>query len=415
MILDSLVVALNLRPIGSIGFDSFRNLSRYVRSVSIQRGKSSTFGSFPVSTVVIELNNHDRVFDPTITTGILIGGSGFWTPSNAMGRRQVVQIGFGNFSSNLGILTPPSDFAPLIFQGYTYDWDLSYSVDGQSIATVTLHDFSGLWSRIFLDAETPVAETSGERFFDIYDTYKTPGTPFSALGFSIDQGTVDLGTQPIDAGTSLLDYLNLIAETEGGYTFQTREGRQRFKQRVSPSGADYLELGIGGIGITSLSAGYGTELLYNRIKVQNIGGSLIQVDDETSQNFSGVRELDITGLLGANDDEALSLATFYVSNYSTAKLRFDEVEVSITKYDDDTAVSPTQSKLITADIGDFVRVSYRPNNTGNTIVQDKRIIGVKHRITPNEYFMSFVLDDARQYSLILDDEIFGKLDVYRLA
>ena len=414
MILDSLVVAINLKPIGAAGINTFRNLSRYVRSVSIQRGKSSTFGSFPVSTVVIEFNNHDRVFDPTITTAIPIGGFSFWTPSRNMGRRQVVQIGFGNFDPGLGIRRGGS-FAPLIFQGYTYDWDLSYSVDGQSIATVTLHDFSGLWSRIFLDAETPVEETSGERFFDIYNTYKTLGTPFSSLGASIDFGTVDLGTQAIEEGTPLLDYLNLIAETEGGYTFQTREGRQRFKQRVSPSGADYLELGIGGVGITSLAVSYGTELLYNRIKVQNIGGSLVQVDDEDSQDDSGIRELDITGLLGANDDEALSLATFYAANYSTAKLRFDEVEVSVTKYDDESQISPTQDKITTAEIGDFVRVSYRPNDTGDTIVQDKRIIGVNHRITPNEYFMTFVLDDARQYSLILDDEIFGKLDVYRLA
>ena len=428
MIRDTFVVAFRIRPIGAIGINQFYDFTPHIRTVSINRGKSSTFGTFPVSTVVIELNNQNRTFDPTLTSTQIGERNSFdglgnptitpimWNPQQQMSQRKVVEIGYGVFDESLGVRTKVGfDFGPLAFQGYTYDWNLSYAVDGQSIATLTLHDFSGLWSRIFLDAETPVAETSGERFFDIYNTYKTPGTPFSNLGASIDIGTVDLGTQPVAAGTPLLDYLNLIAETEGGYSFQTREGRQRFKQRVSPSGSDYLSLGLDGIGITSISASYGTELLYNRIKVQNIGGSVIQVDDENSQDLNGVRELDLTGLLGANDDEALSLATFLATNYSTAQLRFDEVEVSVSKYDEGDDISETQEKLVTAEIGDFVEVSYRPNNTGDTIVQNKRIIGIRHRITPNDYFMSFALDDVRQYSLILDDEIFGKLDVYRLA
>jgi hypothetical protein len=431
MIQDSLVVAMRIQGIGTVGFDSYYDLSQHIRSIFINRGKSSTFGSFPVSTVVIQFNNQDRTFDPTLTstqlgefTGFSLGGNPvvqpiMWNPQNIMGNRKLVEIGFGVFSSSLGIISPGNSSGEHIFRGYTYDWNLSYTIDGQSIATLTLHDFSGLFSKIRLGASTPVVEYSGERFSSVYNANIPGGIPNSGAGQNgvgfVDPGTVELGTQPIEEGTALLDYINLIATTEGGSTFQNRDGRQVFRQKLTSTNPDYLKLGIGEIGIMSLTVSYGTELLYNQIKVQNIGGASVQVDDLGSQNQNGIKELELAGLLGANDTEAESLATFYATNYSTTKLRFEEVEVSVSKYDQPSYLSDTQLKLVYADIGDFVNVKYRPNDIGDTISQGKEIIGITHRITPNDYSMSFVLDDARKWTLILDDAVFGKLDEYRLA
>jgi hypothetical protein len=406
MITDNLVVALRLRPIGAFGIDSWVNLTPEIRQITINRGKSSIFSDFPAGSVQIELNNNERQFDPTITGFRKLNPeSNVWDTSTVMGRRAFVRIGFGQYSSTLGIFP-----GTRIFTGYTHDWNLGYDISGQSIASLTLFDFSGLLAETFLEGDIPDVEFSGQRFQKIYNSTRPIGIP-NAI---VDTGVALLGDQLIPENVPLINYLNLIARTEGGYSFNNRDGGQRFVQRIKSSGTDLLKLGENGIGISRLSVSFGTELLYNRIKVENIDDLEVQVDDEESQELSGIKELDLRGLLGADEGEAETLANYYLRNYSTAKLRFDEVEIAVRSLDAETGISADQTKLIETEIGDFVEVSYRPNNIGDVITQTRRIIGIRHTIRPTDYVISFALDDFTHNNFILDDEQFGRLDVNQL-
>jgi hypothetical protein len=413
MITDNLVVALRLLPIGALGIESFVNLTPEIRQMTVNRGKSSIFSDFPAGSVQIELNNNERQFDPTITSFRKLNPeSNAWDTSQIMGRRSLVRVGFGLFDSLLGIREiPGSDgIGTRIFTGYTNDWNLGYDISGQSIASLTLFDFSGLFSELFLEADIPDVELSGERFRKIYGSNRPIGIPNAVA----DNGVSLLGDQLIPENVSVVTYLNLIARTEGGYSFNDRLGRGRLVQRIKSSGTDLLRLGENGIGISRLSVSFGTELLYNRIKVENIDELEVQVDDLESQEDNGLKELDLRGLLGANEGEAETLANYYLRNYSRAKLRFNEVEISVRSLDAEVGIGVDQNKLIRTEIGDFVEVSYRPNNIGDVITQTRRIIGIRHTIRPTDYVISFALDDFTHNNFILDDEQFGRLDVNQL-
>jgi hypothetical protein len=412
---EQLVVALRGRPIGSLGIDFWVNLTPHVKRVSVSRGKSSIFSDFPAGTVNVELNNNERIFDPTYTQPpFSLPGLFSWNAESIMGRRALVLVGFGKFDGQFGMYDPtlPSaeQFGYRLFTGYTNDWNLGYSPNGESIATVSFYDLGALLSEIFLEEDLPDEELSGERYSKVFAANRPPGLPSPV----IDTGVAELGDQLITQGTSLLSYLNLIARTEGGYSFNNRNGRQSFVQRIKSSGSDYLQLGLDGIPIAGLTVGYGTELLYNRIKIENIGGLEVLVENTDSQDLNGVKELDITGLLGRDEDEALTLANYYLRNYSTPRLRFEEVEIAFSNFNEPAGLTENQRKLLSVEIGDFVEVSYRPNNIGDPVVQLRRVIGIRHAIRPGSHFISYALDDFTHNNFILDDELFGRLDVNQL-
>jgi hypothetical protein len=322
-------------------------------------------------------------------------------------------MGFGRFDGGLGITssTPGSGLNGFgLFTGYTNDWNLGYLPSGESIATVSLYDLSGLLSEIFLDEDLPDEELSGTRYTKIFGANR----PVGIFTGNIDAGVSQLGDQLIQQGTSLLSYLNLIARTEGGYSFSDRVGKQTFSQRIKSSGTDYLKLGLNGIPIAGLSVNYGTELLYNRVRVENIGGLEVLVEDTDSQENNGVKEVDLRGLLGRDEDEALTLANYYLRNYSTPRVRFDEVEIAFSSFNDPLGLTEDQKELLSVEIGDFVEVSYRPNNIGDPVVQLRRVIGIRHTIRPGSHFISYALDDFTHNNFILDDELFGRLDVNQL-
>lgn len=408
MITNRLVVALDNNPFNAEVFlQNWVDLTPNVRSISISRGKSAIFSDFSAATVQIELNNNNREFDPTNTSiRTLNPQSAQWATSDTMAGRRRVRIGFGQFLAGVGL----NPLTNLIFTGYTADWNLTFTPDGQGIATLTLYDFSGLLSEIFLESDIPDEELSGVRYKKIYDANR----PQSVLSAFADSGLTLLGDQLIQERTSLADYLNLIARTEGGYAFNSRFGRQTFVQRVKSSGTDYLKLGLNGIPISGLAVSFGTELVYNRVRVQNIGDVEVVVEDADSQENNGIKEIDLIGMLGLGEEQSTNLANYYLLNYANAKLRFEQIEIAVSGLDGPSGLTADQEKLVRAEIGNYVEVSYKPNNVGNTITEFRRIIGIRHSIRPGAYYISFTLDSVAHNNFILNDELFGRLDVNEL-
>lgn len=408
MILNSVSVFMRTAPINAeVAIESFFDLTSFVKNITINRGKSSSFTEFSVASATVELNNYDRIFDPTNDQFRNIpemGAGAQWNSSIYMSRRQIVKIGVdGSFGAS-----PRRS----LFWGYTADWNLEYDTSGESIATLTLYDFSGLLEGIPMDAETPSEELTGTRFETLFDQYKPGGIDIGR----VDDGTVTLGTQPIEQDTRLRDYLNLIAKTEGGLSYQNRTGQQRFLARIRPSFKTPLTFGEDGIGITKIGIEYGTELLYNRVEVQNEGGSLVVVEDTDSQDDNGVIQLAITGLIGANDTEALSLATHYINLYSVPKLRIREIDINWLKYDEPgDRASDIQDDLAQLDLGDYIVVKFQPNGTGDFIERTLEIISIRHTLTPGSFNTSYTLDEKQHNTFILNDEVFGKLDTNQLG
>lgn len=429
-----------------------KDVSNLVIDISIKRGKSSSFSSTPTSSATIAFNNQDRTFDPTVDEEKFLrepeaGESGTWNPSVYTKGRRIVQIIVGRieYREIAGETFSVVDGRE-IFVGYASDWNFSYSTTGEAIAELTVYDSTGLLSNIQMDAETPVSEPSGERFENVVTTYST--SPIFPA--SIDDGNSTLGTQEITEGTNVSDYLSRITQTEGGFSFISRWGGQVFNQRIKssyrtvtylalPQRQRLLQLGPPievrllptpepftppRIDMSAIQVEYGNELLYNRVELQNEGGSQVVLEDTVSQAENGTRILSLTNLLGADDTEATNLGLNIINKYSDTQLRFTEVEISFNKYNLENAgipitvdnpVSEQQAILANTDLGHNVRVAFTPNNAGSEIVQYKQIIGIRHNITLNDYRITFSLDELSHNQLILDDPVFGKLDTNQLG
>lgn len=120
-----------------IGFDdgpyvsepAWTDVTRYVRSVTVRRGRSDDLSPF-VGTATVELDNRDRRFDPFNTASVYNG--------KLVPRRQI------RIRAAAGASTYP------VFRGYVAGWPVSYT-DAGFDSTVTVECFDAL---AFVAAET---------------------------------------------------------------------------------------------------------------------------------------------------------------------------------------------------------------------------------------------------------------------
>jgi hypothetical protein len=112
----------NTVPIGStLSSITYTDVSTYVRSVQIKRGRSSELDDFTTGNCQVIFSNEDRTFDPENAVGAYYGKI---TP----GRPILVQA------------TAPGGSAETIFQGYVEQWDQQYTNPSDAVAVVTASD-----------------------------------------------------------------------------------------------------------------------------------------------------------------------------------------------------------------------------------------------------------------------------------
>ena len=128
-----------------LGGTLFYDITNRVRSISISRGRSGTFTEFPAGSASIELNNHDRAFDPVYEDSPFYG--------NIIPRRAI------RVSSN----------GEVIFTGFVNDWNFDYQPNGDSVATAVCNDDLGFLNGKTLSAQTPSQQKTGERIAAILD------------------------------------------------------------------------------------------------------------------------------------------------------------------------------------------------------------------------------------------------------
>ena len=90
--------------------DVLTDITEYVRSVRVKRGRSRILEKFTAGIANVALDNRGRVFDPLYASSPFFGNIG--------PRKQI----------------PISDNNEMLFVGNVEDWDFSYSPSGDSVA-----------------------------------------------------------------------------------------------------------------------------------------------------------------------------------------------------------------------------------------------------------------------------------------
>jgi len=354
-----------------------------VRSINFNRGKSARFANFQAGSLAVEFNNHDRAFDPLFT------GSPFF--GEIVPRRKVI-IRVENIT---------------VFTGFIEDWDYSYEVNGDSVAQARCFDGLYILAGQQLNAFTPTEQLSGERVEAILDRTEVA---WSATDRDIDTGITEVGTQEVGSRENALGYLQKIAETEPGLLFVSGDGKLTYRDRYKESGDTTVEFSTDGIPFSGLEVIYGSELLYNEITIANDGGGTAVAVDEVSADQYGIRALSLTDLLGSTDEQSVNLATYYANKFSEPSYRFESLEVLL------HSLEPGQQETILGlELGDIAIVKFTPNEIGDPIERSVEIIRIDHNIQVDSYFVSFGFQELKNEFLILDDQVFGKLDEGILA
>lgn len=371
-----------LDGIYGLGGDVLVDVSEFVQSVTIGRGKSRELDRFTAGQATITFHNDNRYFDP------------FYIDSpyyeQFVPKRQIVVTTNGVRQ----------------FTGFIDDIDLQYNLGNKSYATIICSDAFSQLSSTSLDEFTNVVQKSGERINDILSL---PEVAWSGTERNIDTGQQTLQGDLVEEGTNVLQYLQLVELSEPGALFIAKDGKVTFKDRTNQApltetivfADDNTPLGVA---YNNIEVVYGSENLYNRIIITRAGG-LPQISDSAqSQSIYGIQTLNQDGLLLETDDDALNISELLLNQYALPELRF--ASVGFTIHDKTQAI---QDLLCGLEISDVIRIVFTPNNIGDPISEYAIITGISHNIGIDRHSINFEFGSTVGLAFALDSDIYGVL------
>jgi hypothetical protein len=351
--------------------------------IQIRRGRSRELDEFEAGTCTVVLHNHDRTYDDTNAASALFGNV-------IPGKRVSVSI-----------------WNQVVFEGTVEDWDNDWSVDEDASATMFAVDGLGqLALREFDEWTTTASQTAGTR---IDAALNRPEVDYS-ISRDLDTGVSSLQADNVTWGSNVLNYLQLVAKSDAGRLFVTRDGTLRYQDRqalINPvSEADFADDSTG-VHFHGITTTVGADLFFNRVGVDREGGTLQTSEDVTSQHDAGIRALSMSGLLMDTDDQASDMADWMLGLYKTPSTRVSSIMVKI------NALSASDRGYITQlDIGDVVTVSWTPQHIGASLDQVLVVEGIEHQLNSTGLHVMWLHTSlASQVGVfILDDSTYGRLD-----
>jgi hypothetical protein len=390
--LDDPVKGLLDNTLYTLGGTRFFDITDRLISATTQRGKSVALDRIDAGNSNIVLDNADRLFDPLFE-------SGFYFGNLVPGREVKISCnGFDvihTFIDDIDIAYEPGNRSAVSIQG----------VDG--LSDLTIND---------LPEVNPDVELSGARVTRILN--------LPEVGWPIDdriiaEGSSLLSDSDVAEGTSVIGYLQLIATSEAGEVFVSKDNKFVFKGRNTPPALPELiftdEASIPGytvIPFADLGVVFGTEELYNRIVVSNdqLFPDQAIAEDAASQAAYGPRSYTVEGLLNNDPDELQYLADFLLARFKEPQYRFNSLSVIM-----DILSESQQDEVLDLEIGDIVQVRFTPSGIPPAIEQYVRIIGISHDWQNNEKRINLSLERLDFSLFVLDSPVLGILDEDRLS
>jgi hypothetical protein len=391
-LLDDPVRGLLDNTLYTLSGDAFFDITDRLVSASTSRGKSQALDRIDAGQLTIVVDNFDRLFDPLYE-------SGFYFGQLIPGKE--IRISCNSY--------------PVVY-GYVDDIDIAYEPGNRSVVSFQASDALSNLTINNLPEISPAVELSGARVTRILDL---PEVAWPSDARSIDIGNTELSDTDIIEGTQAISYLQLIATSEAGEVFISKDNKFVFQERNRPPGTIDLIFtdqdsipGFTTIPFAELGVVYGSEQLYNRIVISNdqlIPDEAI-AEDLTSQELYGARSYSATGLLTNSPADLQFLADFLLVRFKEPQYRFDSLSVIL-----DVLSEAQQNEVLDLEIGDIVQVRFTPSGIPPAIEQYVRVIGISHDWQNNEKRINLSLERLDFTLFVLDDPIFGVLDEDRLS
>jgi hypothetical protein len=377
----------------TLGGDRFFDITDRLLSATTQRGKSTALDRIDAGNSNIILDNFDRLFDPLYVDGTFF--------SQLIPGKEV------RISCN-GL--------PVI-HAFVDDIDIAYEPGNRSVVSIQAVDGLSTLTINNLPEVFPDVELSGARVERILDL---PEVAWPLDKRDIDTGNSFMSDTDIAEGTQAVSYLQLVATSEAGEVFVSKDNKFVFKARNSPPGVIDLiftdEASIPGytvIPFAELGVVYGSEELYNRIVLTNDQPTFpdeATAEDAESQLLYGPRSYTVNGLLNNEVSDLQFLADFLLARFKEPQYRFSSLSVVM-----DILSESQQNEVLDLEIGDVVQVKFTPSGIPPAIEQFVRVIGISHDWSNNEKRINLALERLDFSLFVLDDPTLGILDEDRLS
>jgi hypothetical protein len=366
------------------------DVTTMVRSISINRGRNRDTEQFNAGTASVVFHDPNRDLDPLNT-------SSPYYPF--VGPRQPIEIYANGLPIYAGVIT---------------DWDLDYyNVDAGNVTTAQCADNFTVLANMTFDAWDPVEQLSGAR---ITASLARPEIEYQGPR-QLDDGQSILGGTPgggnaydVPQGQNVLNYLQRIAASEGGFLFMDHANILTFvdrSQNLNPNAvAAFTDDGTG-IPYRTLTNQFGDELLFNSIQMQSPAGAVQTAQDAESIARYQASQYSKLDLLNHTTTDVANLANAFLGTHKDPILRFTGVSLQL------LALDPAhQDDVLALDLVDVVTVQKSFDTGSPASVEEPLIVsGISHSIQPGNHTVALTFEhlDSRAY-LTLDDPTLGQLD-----
>lgn len=337
------------------------DITRWVRSISVKRGRSRQLEKFVAGACEVTFDNRDRIFDPTMQ------GSPFY---GSIVPRKAIRISYNGYP---------------VFAGNTQDWDFDYDAKtNDATATVKALDGFAYLASQSMPQQTMTAQLSGARVTAVLNSL---GWPVSQQ--SVDTGSASLAADVVTANTNALGYLQKVEVSQNGLFFISREGLIRFEDTATgvPTG---VIVGQNGIKFIDYEVVYGAEELWNKVNVTYLSGATtltVTADDSASQDSYGIFETTYDTLLSGSV-QANALASTLVTTYSQPRYRVNKIVFDMRAIGGDAVAD-----IMSIEMGDQLSLQYQPSNVGEALDRTVLVDGIEHSVTPSAHRVTMSLTD----------------------
>lgn len=371
------------------GSTEFVDITEWVNSVGITRGRTDQFSTFPpgVAGLVINDSESGRSFDPANTA------SPYYEGDLGIAPRRFMRI----YGGSAG--TEP------LWAGRVQDLDIEYQKPNISIARITGVDDLADFGKTNLLAFTPTQTRPDLRVAEILDR---PEVSYSTATRSLSTACIaTLGTVAYTDNTNAKAAIDAVAQAEDGRFFMSRDPnigvvlQPRIQFSFDTPTVFFSDAGTA-IPYQELATRYGAETLINRAQIGVQGAAISTAVDQDSIDQYGVSTYALNDLPLADAAQGLTLAQNIVDKYAMPVSRFVEIVVlcnGLTEADREAVVS--------LEIGDIIQVT-RTFTTGSplTVTQDVFVESIRHEITPSQHRVTIGLGQAQLLTaFILDSSV----------
>lgn len=229
----------------------------------------------------------------------------------------------------------------------------------------------------------------------------------------LDLGTGDTTVLGLDiTGKGLLDALKEVETAEQGRLFMSVDGKIKFVDRNSEGSGNFItsqatfsDKPTGAeIAYSDITLTYDDRYIFNDITFTQPDGTRYNNYDSTSQGKYFKQSFTVDNFIADSGYFLVNAALYKLAQYKDPQMRIDELTVNTRRK------TAYQSPCTTLDIGDRITVNRTPQNVGSAISKTLIIEGIKHRITRDEWTVTFNTSPTLQNApFVLDSATLGVL------